>query len=110
MPSVCAPCSLKTSSESVDWTQGSFRCGNRSFCKAITSRSVLPNILGRKICSWNDMSEHTFYRAEIMEGYTTTGWIIQKKYCMSFTNQIICILHKKRNMYFFFLTTILVLD
>jgi hypothetical protein len=82
MPSVWAPCNLRTSSESVDWTQGSFRCGNRSFCKAITSRSVLPNILGRKICSWNNMHKSISDRD------------------MSLRNQATSILHKM-NMYSF---------
>jgi hypothetical protein len=102
MPSVWAPCNLRTSSESVVWTQGSFRCGNRSFCKAITSTSVLPNILGRKICSCNNrhkctsdnlnmMLVHTIYRNNIkmrFRGTDSEMWMWLLTHNLWFQNSV----------------------
>lgn len=49
MPSVSRPFSANTCWDSATCTQGSCLFGNRSFCNAITSDSVLPNIDCRNI-------------------------------------------------------------
>lgn len=97
IPSVWAPCNLSTSSDNVDWTHGSFRCGKRSFCKAITSRSVLPNILGRKICSCNAMQRSTLDK-QLTRLFQHSYWTVHSK---KYNLQILSKLHTRRHMQHF---------
>ena len=57
MPSICAPPSWRTSSDSAVCIQGSCRSGKRCRCIAITSSSVLMNIDGWKMDFCSERAE-----------------------------------------------------